>query len=288
MKLVRFGKKGNERPGIWIDNEHILDVRSVAFHVKDFNEHFFSNWGLEQLKALLTDPCATYISSKNIRLGPPISRPSKIICVGANYPAHAKEFGHKIPDEPILFSKATTALIGPTDPIVLPAHSNTVDSEAEIAVVISKRTRNISANEAANHIAGYMLMNDVTDREAQRKNGQWFLGKSADTFCPAGPFLVTPDELPPAPQIYIQQEFNNISLQKAQLSDIQFSIPFLIEYISARITLLPGDVISTGTPPGIGSARNPQILMKPNDVVKITATGLGFQHNSVTITSSVF
>jgi len=285
MKLVRFGEQGNEKPGIWVDDDRILDIQSVAFHIKDFDEHFFSNWGLEQLEALLTDPCATSISSKNIRLGAPIARPSKIICVGANYPAHAKEFGHEIPTEPILFSKATTALIGPTDPIILPSNSTIVDSEAEIAIVIGKRTRNISANEATSHIAGYMLLNDVTDREVQRKNGQWFLGKSPDTFCPAGPFLVTPDELPPPSQINIQQHFNNTCLQNAMLSEIQFSIPFLIEYISKKITLLPGDVISTGTPPGIGSARQPQILMKPNSVVKISATGLGAQCNCVTMLS---
>jgi len=281
MKLVRFGKKGKERPGIWMEDERILDVRSVAFHIEDYNEHFFSHWGIKQLQSILLDSGAQYISSKDVRLGPPIARPSKIICVGANYPAHAKEFGHTIPKDPILFSKASSSIIGPTDNVILSPSSKIVDSEAEFAVVIGKKAHHISSKNALKYVAGYMILNDITDREIQQKNGQWFLGKGADTFCPMGPFLVTPDELPPFDKIRIQQFFNGTSFQDATLNEIQFSIPFLIEYISQKITLLPGDVISTGTPPGIGSARQPPVLMKPNDHIQICITGLGTQETNV-------
>jgi len=281
MKLVRFGEKGKERPGIWMEDERILDVRSVAFHIEDYNEHFFSHWGIKQLQSIALDTGAQYVSTKEVRLGSPIARPSKIICVGANYPAHAKEFGHAIPEEPILFSKAPSSLIGPTDNVILPPASKTVDSEAEFAVVIGKKARRISSENALKYVAGYMILNDVTDREVQRKNGQWFLGKGADTFCPTGPFLVTPDELPSLNKIRVQQYFNGASFQDAVLSEMQFSVPFLIEYISQKMTLLPGDVLSTGTPPGIGSARQPPVLMKPNDHIKMCITGLGTQETNV-------
>jgi 2-keto-4-pentenoate hydratase/2-oxohepta-3-ene-1,7-dioic acid hydratase in catechol pathway len=164
MKLVRFGEKGRERPGVWMDDGRILDVRALAFHIEDYNEHFFSHHGLEQLRALLRDPGAKYVAADKVRLGAPVARPSKIICVGANYADHAREFGHDIPAEPILFSKATTAVVGPYDPIVLPDGAPMVDSETELAVVIGKTASRVRKEDALDHVAGYTVVNDVTER----------------------------------------------------------------------------------------------------------------------------
>jgi len=281
MKLVRFGKKGRERPGVWMDDGRILDVRALAFHIEDYNEHFFANHGLEQLKQLLEDPASKYINADSVRLGAPVAKPSKIVCVGANYAAHAKEFGHDIPNEPILFSKATTAISGPNDPIVLPDGAQMVDSEAELAVVIGKNAFHVRKEDALDHVAGYTVLNDVTERVVQKANGQWFRGKGFDTFCPMGPFLATSDEVPDLGNVHVWQKLNGETLQDASIADMMFSIPFLIEYISKGMTLLPGDVIATGTPPGIGSAREPQVLMKPGDGVEIGVDGVGVQESIV-------
>ncbi len=281
MKLVRFGEKGKERPGVWMGDGRILDVRALAFHIEDYNEHFFANNGVAQLRVLLDDPGARFISSDGIRLGPPVARPSKIVCVGANYAAHAKEFGHQIPKEPILFSKATSAINGPFDPIVLPDGAQVVDSEAELAVVIGKTASKVRQAEALDYVAGYTVLNDVTERVVQKANGQWFRGKGFDTFCPIGPFLVTPDEIQDLRNLAVWQKLNGVALQEARTADLMFSVPFLIEYISQGMTLLPGDVIATGTPPGIGSARNPPVLMKAGDTVEVGVDGLGAQKSNV-------
>jgi len=281
MKLVRFGEKGQERPGVWMDDGRILNVRALAFHIEDYNEHFFANHGLEQLKLLLEDPGAKYVDADGVRLGAPVARPSKIICVGANYAAHAKEFGHDIPKEPILFSKATTAISGSNDPIVLPVDAQVVDSEVELAVVIGKTTSRVRAADALEHVAGYTVLNDVTERIVQKANGQWFRGKGFDTFCPIGPFLVTPDEIAESDGLRVWQKLNGETLQEGNTSDMMFDVPFLIEYISRGMTLLPGDVIATGTPPGIGSAHEPQVLMKPGDVVEIGIDEVGVQRSEV-------
>lgn len=281
MKLVRFGEKGKERPGVWVGDGRILDVRALAFHIEDYNEHFFANHGLEQLAALLKDPGAKYVNAADVRLGPPVERSSKIICVGANYAAHAKEFGHDIPKEPILFSKATTAICGPNDPIVMPDGAQVVDSEAELAVVIGKGASKVRKEDALNYVAGYTVVNDVTERIVQKTNGQWFRGKGFDTFCPMGPFLVTPDEVPDLGGLHVWQKLNDAVLQDGNTGDMMFSIPFLIEYISQGMTLIPGDVIATGTPPGIGSAHNPAVLMKSGDLVEIGVNGVGVQRSEV-------
>lgn len=281
MKLVRFGEKGKERPGVWMDDGRILDVRALAFHIEDYNGHFFANHGLEQLRALLSDPGAKFVDAAGVRLGAPIARPSKIVCVGANYAAHAKEFGHAIPKEPILFSKATSAIIGPNDPIVLPVGAQVVDSEAELAVVIGKTASRVRKEDALEYVAGYTVVNDVTERVVQKANGQWFRGKGFDSFCPMGPFLATPDELPNIGNLRVWQKLNRQVLQDGSTADLMFDIPFLIEYISQGMTLLPGDVISTGTPPGIGSARNPQVLMQAGDGIEVGVDGVGVQRSLV-------
>ena len=281
MKLMRFGEKGKERPGIWMDDGRILDVRAMAFHIEDYNEHFFANHGLEQLALLLKDPGAKFIDAEGLRLGAPVARPSKMVCVGANYADHAKEFGHDIPKEPILFSKATTAISGPNDSIMLPdGAQQVVDSEAELAVVIGRIASKVCAADALEHVAGYTVVNDVTERVVQKGNGQWFLGKGFDSFCPMGPFLVTPDEIDLG-HLRVWQKLNGETLQEADTADMMFMVPFLIEYISRGMTLLPGDVISTGTPSGIGSARDPQVLMKVGDEVEVGVDGVGAQRTEV-------
>jgi len=281
MKLVRFGEKGKERPGVLMEDGRILDVRALAFHIEDFDGHFFANHGLAQLNALLNDPGACYVDADRVRLGPPIARPSKIICVGANYAAHAKEFGHAIPEKPILFSKATSALNGPYDPIVLPSASAVVDSEAELAVVIGREAKSVRRENAHEYVAGYTIVNDVTERVVQKTSGQWFRGKGFETFCPIGPFLATSDELEGLSSMQVWQRCNGRELQKGDTADMMFNVPFLIEYISQGMTLNPGDVISTGTPPGIGSARTPAVLMSDGDVIEIGVDGLGMQCSSV-------
>ncbi|WP_372846771.1 fumarylacetoacetate hydrolase family protein [Pontiella sp.] len=277
MKLVRFGEKGKERQGVWMGDGRILDVRALAFHIEDFNEHFFANNGLGQLRVLLDDPGASYVDAAEVRLGPPLARPSKIICVGANYADHAKEFGREIPSEPILFSKATSAINGPNDDIVLPAEARVVDGEAELAVVIGKTASQVKAADAMEYVAGFTVLNDVTERIVQKANGQWMRGKGFDTFCPMGPFLVTPDELADIDALRVWQKHNGTLLQDGNTSIMMFKVPFLIEYVSQGMTLLPGDVISTGTPDGIGSARNPKVLMNPGDVVEVGVDGVGAQ-----------
>ena len=281
MKLVRYGNAGDEQPGVWMGDGRILDVRALAFHIEDYNEHFFSHNGIEQLKQLLDDPGASYVNADQVRLGPPVARPSKIICVGANYAAHAKEFGHEIPSEPILFSKATSAINGPFDPIKLPEGAQVVDSEAELAVVIGKQASKVVKANAMEHVAGFTMINDVTERVVQKSSGQWFRGKGFDTFCPIGPFLVPPDELPDANNLHVWQKHNGVLLQDGNTSEMIFDVPYLISFISQGMTLLPGDIISTGTPSGIGSAHTPKVLMSAGDVVDIGIDGLGEQRSEV-------
>ncbi|MBT8041910.1 MAG: fumarylacetoacetate hydrolase family protein [Pontiella sp.] len=277
MKLVRFGEKGKERPGIWMGDGRILDVRALAYHIEDYNDHFFANYGIGQLEIMLEDPGAQYVEAANVRLGCPISRPSKIICVGANYAKHAREFGHEIPTEPILFSKATSSINGPNDPICLPDEARVVDSEVELAFVIGKTASKVRQEDALDYVAGYTILNDVTERAVQKASGQWFRGKGFDTFCPIGPFVVTKDEVPEPGRLHIWQKHNDQVLQSNYTNDMIFSIPHLIEYISKGMTLLPGDVIATGTPEGIGSAHAPQVLMNAGDRIELGIDRLGFQ-----------
>lgn len=289
MKLVRFGAPGEERPGLWIDDgpepgrASLLDVRGMAFDIEDFDQHFFTHWGMERVAALRKESAPKIIPAEGVRLGPPIARPSKIICLGANYAAHAKEFGSKVPDKPILFNKATTALAGPEDPIAIPNGSPTVDAEAELAVVLGREARHVSEEKAMDYVAGFMVLNDVTHREAQREVSQWFHGKSYDTFCPAGPYLVTPDEIADPHDLRVFSKLNENTLQDGRTGDMIFTIPFLISYLSSHLTLLPGDVISTGTPPGIGSARTPTAILQPGDLVEVGVEGLGQQRNLVVL-----
>ena len=287
MKLIRFGAPGAERPGIWLESAEpgakpmLLDVRAMAFDIEDYNEHFFAHFGLERVANLLREPGRQLVPAEDVRLGPPVARPGKIICLGKNYAAHAREFDAKIPESPILFSKAPTALIGPADPIILPEGVTHVDGEVELAVVIGKTACRVAERDALNYVAGYSVLNDVTDREAQRAVSQWFRGKSPDTFCPLGPFLVTQDEILDPHRLQLTSSINGRMFQDGNSADLIFNIPFLIAFISATITLQPGDVLATGTPAGIGSARNPPVYLQSGDRIECAVEGIGRQNNSV-------
>ena len=281
MKLVRFGPPGRERPGVWMGDGRILDVRAGAFHIRDYDTHFFSRFGLMQLRALCAEPGARFVAAETVRLGPPVARPSKIVCVGMNYRAHAEEFGARQPDEPVLFAKAPSSLIGPNDPVVLPPAAEEVDSEVELAVVIGRKISALPRSGAWSAVAGLTVLNDVTDRAGQRRAGQWFRAKSYDTFCPLGPFLVTPDEIKDPQSLRLRQTLDGEILQDARVGEMIFSVPDLIAFVSAGMTLYPGDIISTGTPPGIGSSRHPPRLMHPGSIVEAEIEGLGVQRNAV-------
>ncbi len=282
MKLVRFGPRGEERPGVLMEKDSkILDVRAMAFDIEDFNGHFFTHWGIQRIQALLKEPSLKTVPADGVRLGPPVARPGKIVCLGKNYADHAAEFDAEIPSSPILFSKAPTSLVGPFDPIVLPRGANIVDGEVELAVVIGKTACRVSESDALQFIAGYTVLNDVTDREAQKEGKQWFRAKSADTFCPLGPYLVTPDEIRDPQNLRLCSKVNGSTLQDNNTANMIFKIAHLISFISATMTLEPGDLMSTGTPGGIGSAHKPAVVFRPGDIVETAIEGVGAQRARV-------
>ncbi len=285
MKLVRFGPPGAERPGVWLEQDgapRILDVRAMAFDIEDYNEHFFATHGLARVASLLREPGRKLLAAQGQRLGPPVAAPGKIMALGKNYADHAREFDSQVPATPIVFSKAVTALNGPCDPVVLPAGAAGVDGEVELAVVIGRTARRVAEAEALACVAGYAVLNDVTDRAVQRAAGQWFRGKSPDTFCPFGPFLVTRDEVPDPQALRLRARLNGQLLQDGTTADMLFKIPFLIAFLSATITLRPGDILATGTPAGVGSARQPPLYLRPGDTLECSVEGLGEQRNPVT------
>ena len=275
MKLLRYGDPGEERPGILLEDE-ILDVSSFG---EDFGEKFFGNDGLKRLSTwLASNQSSLPRISKQVRLGPPMTRPSKIICVGLNYSKHAAESKMPLPTEPILFFKSTTAFTGPNEEVVIPRNSKKTDWEVELAVVIGKRASYVTEAGSMNFVAGFCLHNDYSEREFQlARNGQWVKGKSADTFAPVGPFIVTKDELPNYDNLRLWLNVNGKILQDSNTNDLIFGVPFLISYISQFMTLLPGDIISTGTPAGVGMGLNPPVYLKPGDVVELGIDGLGQQ-----------
>lgn len=279
MKLIRFGEPGKERPGVVIDNEY-YDTSSIA---EDYNERFFESGGLDLLQSFIDNNKGRLTKvSKDVRLGSPIARPSKIICIGLNYEDHAKETGAAIPSEPIIFFKSTTALAGPNDDIIIPKNSKKTDWEVELAVVISKKASYVDEAGALDHVAGYCLHNDLSEREFQlERNGQWVKGKSCDTFAPMGPFLVTKDEISNVDGLHLWLKVNGKAMQNSTTANFIFKIPFLISYISQFMTLLPGDVISTGTPPGVGLGMTPPVYLKPGDVVELGIEGLGSSKQNV-------
>lgn len=276
MKLVRFGKPGHEKPGVLIDNKRW----DVSQFIKDYDEDFFSNNGPDDLKKIMQNQLPEIPAGE--RWGCPVGRPSKIICIGLNYAKHAKETNAAVPKEPILFFKSTTSITGPNDDIIIPKDSHKTDWEVELAVVIGKRASYVEEEDAMNHIAGYCLHNDVSEREFQiERGGQWVKGKSCDTFAPLGPFLVTRDEIGDVNNLRLWLTVNGKKMQDGNTDDLIFKIPFLISYISRFMTLLPGDIISTGTPAGVGLGMTPPVYLKAGDIVELGIDGLGTQKQHV-------
>jgi len=272
MKLIRFGEPGAEKPGIIVDGRY-FDVSSL---VTDYNEAFFGGDGLEKLKKDIDSADLPEVD-QNIRLGAALARPSKIICVGLNYKDHAAETNAPIPAEPILFFKATSAIVGPNDDLIIPKKSKKTDWEVELAIVIGKKASYVSEENALDHIAGYVLHNDYSEREFQlERNGQWVKGKSCDTFAPIGPFIATKDEISDVHNLRLWLTVNGKTLQDGNTSNLIFNVPFIISYISQFMTLLPGDVITTGTPAGVGLGQKPEPwYLKAGDVVELGIDGLG-------------
>lgn len=274
MKLIRFGAPGSEEPGI-IDEQGLW--RSVAAFGEDYDESFFENNGIERLKKWLEKNIINCPEiNKSTRLGPSVKRPSKIICIGLNYAEHARESGMDVPREPVLFFKATSALCGPYDDVIIPKGSVKTDWEVELAVVIGKKASYVSKEKAMDYIAGYVLHNDYSEREFQiERGGQWVKGKSADTFAPLGPYMATKDEIADPHNLNLWLKVNDEMLQNSNTKDFIFDIPTSIAYISQFMSLLPGDVISTGTPKGVGMGFNPPRYLKPGDVVELGIESLG-------------
>jgi len=274
MKLIRFGEINKEKPGILLPNGTKIDVSSF---ISDYNEDFFGNNGIEKLETWLNknhDLCP--IVDDEIRLGAPLARPSKIVCVGLNYAKHAAESGMDIPEEPVLFFKSSSAIIGPYDSIVIPKGSLKTDWEVELAVVIGKKASYINEEDALKYVAGYVLHNDVSERTFQlERSGQWVKGKSCDTFAPIGPFIATSEEIDNPNNLNLWLKLNGKIMQNSSTSDFIFNIQQVISYISQFMTLIPGDIISTGTPFGVGLGLNPPRYLEDGDVVELGIEHLG-------------
>ncbi len=274
MKLIRFGAVGSEKPGILLENGVRIDVSAFG---SDFNEDFFGNEGIEKLTAWLKsnqDSCP--VVDAETRLGSPLVRPSKLVCVGLNYAKHAAESGMEVPKEPVLFFKSTTAIIGPNDDVIMPKGSTKTDWEVELAIVIGKKASYVDQANAFDHIAGYVLHNDVSERAFQiERSGQWCKGKGCDTFAPVGPFIATKDEIPNPNNLNLWLKLNGEMMQNSSTSDFIFNVEYVVSHISQFMTLLPGDIISTGTPFGVGLGLKPQMYLKEGDVMELGIDGLG-------------
>ncbi|NLB65418.1 MAG: fumarylacetoacetate hydrolase family protein [Lentisphaerae bacterium] len=285
MKLVRYGQPGRERPGIWLeaagaDAARIVDVRGMAFDIEDYNARFWRTHGLERLRGLLAEEGLKTLAADGVRLGPPVPPPRRLICLGKNYRDHAEEFDARVPAQPIYFAKNPGALCGPADEIRLRPGAR-ADAEVELAVVIGRPARAVAEEDALDHVAGYTILNDVTDRDLQAERDQWFLGKSADTFGPLGPWLVTTDELPDPQALGLRQRVNELVLQDSHTERMLFGVARILADLTHVLTLEPGDIISTGTPGGIGSARRPPVWLRDGDVVECEIDGVGRLRNRV-------
>lgn len=285
MKLIRFGALGKEQPGVQLQEGTRLDVSQF---IQDYDEAFFGTGGIEKLKVWLEknkDHCPKVPDT--VRLGAPMARPSKIICVGLNYAKHAEESGMEPPKEPVLFFKASSAIVGPYDDIRLPKGSTKTDWEVELAIVIGKKASYVSESEALTHVAGYVLHNDVSERAFQiERSGQWVKGKSCDTFAPLGPYIATADEIKDPNNLRLWLKLNGKRVQDSSTSDFIFNIQQVISYISQFMTLLPGDIISTGTPSGVGLGFDPPTYLTPGDEVELGVEGLGVSKQKVVAYSS--
>lgn len=271
MKLIRFGEPGKEKTGV-IVNDKKYDTSAFG---EDYNELFFETGGLKRLADFIKGNKLAEIPV-NARLGSPVARPSKIICIGLNYVDHAKETNATPPTEPVIFMKATTAIVGPSDDIIIPKNSKKTDWEVELAFVIDKKASYVDEADAMDYVAGYLLHNDVSEREFQLEmGGTWDKGKGCDTFAPLGPFLATKDEITDPHNLQLWLKVNGQTMQDGTTANLIFNIPFLIAYTSRFMTLLPGDIISTGTPAGVGLGTKPPVYLKAGDVVELGIDGLG-------------
>ena len=280
MKLFRFDKSGRKGLGILNSKGKSIDISDAGM---DLNEDFFGSDGLKELQSWVishADQCPEI--TEEIHYLSCIAKPSKIICVGLNYAKHAAESGMAAPKEPVLFFKSTTALCGPNDPVIIPKNSVKTDWEVELAVIIGKKATYVDESNAMEYVAGYCLHNDYSEREFQlERSGQWVKGKSCDSFAPMGPYFVSKDEVADPHQLHLWLDVNGKRMQDSHTSDLIFNIPHLVSYISQFMTLLPGDVISTGTPAGVGLGQKPEPwYLKPGDKIHLGIEGMGEQHQT--------
>jgi 2,4-diketo-3-deoxy-L-fuconate hydrolase len=281
MKLIRVGQLGKEKPCVLLKDGSRIDVSSFGW---DYNEEFFENGGLAALERWLAQnsSSASRIEA-SVRLGAPICRPSKIVCIGLNFHDHAIESKMEIPREPVIFCKATSSLVGPDDDLVIPRNGEKVDWEVELAVIIEKRAKYVPVERALEYVAGYCVHNDYSERSFQlERGGQWVKGKSADTFAPLGPFLATREEIPDPGRLGMWLKVNGEFRQNSSTAQMIFSVPALVSYVSEFMTLLPGDVISTGTPAGVALGMRPPRYLKPGDFVELGIDGLGESRQKIT------
>lgn len=280
MKLIRYGNPGQEKPGLLLADGRLIDVTAFT---PDYTEAFFAGDALDGLRQwAATEGHRAPVIDPGTRLGPPLARPSKLICIGLNFRDHAAETGAPVPAEPVVFFKATSAIVGPNDPLILPRTSEKTDWEVELAVVIGRKANYVSREEALSHVAGYVLHNDYSERAFQlERGGQWVKGKSCDTFAPLGPFLATQDEISDVHALPMWLTVNGEIRQQSSTSNLIFDVPAIVSYLSQFMSLLPGDVISTGTPAGVGLGFKPPVFLKAGDVVELGIDGLGSSRQQV-------
>jgi 2,4-diketo-3-deoxy-L-fuconate hydrolase len=281
MKLARFGEPGSERPGVLLDDGTRVDA--TAF-VRDYDEAFFGGDGVRGLGAWMKDKGASAPRvAAGTRIGAPLARPSKIVCIGLNFRDHAAESNMDLPKEPVMFFKSTTAMVGPNDPVMIPRGGTKLDWEVELAIVIGAKASYVDESRALEHVAGYALHNDYSERAFQlERGGQWVKGKSADTFAPIGPFLATRDEIADPHALDMWLTVNGETRQKSSTANMIFNVPALVSYVSQFMTLLPGDVISTGTPAGVALGMKPApVYLQPGDAVELGIDGLGRSRQKV-------
>ena len=277
MKLLRYGDKGKEKPAVLDKNNKIRDISS---HIKDLNHEYLNFETLSKLNNL--DLTKLPEINNSVRIGACINKPGKFVGIGLNYSDHAAETGAKAPSEPIVFMKATSSINGPNDDIIMPKNSKKFDWEVELAFVVGKETKNISEKEAPNHILGYCIVNDISEREWQiEKMGQWVKGKSGDTFGPTGPYLVTKDEISDINNLNLSLDVNQKKMQVGNTKNMIFNTNFLLSYLSKFMSLQPGDIVTTGTPPGVGMGMKPPVFLKPGDKIKLSIDNLGEQNSKI-------
>ena len=282
MYLMRIGQPGSEKPIVRLDDETYVDVSDLA---TDFDEAFFGSGGIERIKPVVQQRAAAGQVARfaGERIGAPFARPHQILCIGLNYSDHAAETGQTVPDEPILFTKSPNTLIGPNDDVRIPRGSTKTDWEVELGIVIGKRASYLdSPEEAREAIAGFVVVNDVSERAFQmERSGQWSKGKSAETFNPAGPWLVTPDEIADVNSLGMWLDVSGVRRQTGSTATMVFDAFFIVQYLSQFLVLEPGDLINTGTPPGVGIGFKPPVFLQPGDVMELGIDGLGSQRQNV-------